>query len=71
MICAAVSPYQATRNDMRHMIGPDEFLKCLWIRLLRYMKGATSRLYAKARQGEIKDFTGIDDPYEPPACSLR
>jgi sulfate adenylyltransferase len=67
VICAAVSPYQATRHDVRHMIGPDQFLEVfvdtpLEICEDRDVKG----MYAKARRGEIKDFTGIDDPYEPP-----
>ena len=67
VICAAVSPYRATRNDVRNMLGQDQFVEVfvntpLDICEHRDVKG----LYAKARRGEIKDFTGIDDPYEPP-----
>jgi sulfate adenylyltransferase len=67
VICAAVSPYQATRNDVRYMIGPDQFVEVfvdtpLEVCERRDVKG----MYVKARRGEIKDFTGIDDPYEPP-----
>jgi hypothetical protein len=67
VVCAAVSPYRATRNDVRAMVGRDNFVEVfvdtpLAVCEARDVKG----LYAKARRGEIKDFTGIDDPYEPP-----
>jgi sulfate adenylyltransferase len=67
VVCAAVSPYRATRNDVRNMVGPDHFVEVfvdtpLEVCEARDIKG----MYAKARRGEIKDFTGIDDPYEPP-----
>jgi sulfate adenylyltransferase len=67
VICAAVSPYRATRNDVRNMVGQDHFVEVfvdtpLEVCETRDVKG----LYAKARRGEIKGFTGIDDPYEPP-----
>ncbi len=66
-LCAAVSPYRATRNDVRSMVGTDQFVEIfvdtpLEVCEQRDVKG----MYAKARRGEIKDFTGIDDPYEPP-----
>ena len=66
-ICAAVSPYRATRNDVRAMAGKDNFVEVfvdtpLEVCEQRDVKG----MYAKARRGEIKGFTGIDDPYEPP-----
>lgn len=67
VICAAVSPYRATRNDIRNMVGADRYIEVfvdtpLEVCEQRDVKG----MYAKARRGEIKDFTGIDDPYEPP-----
>jgi sulfate adenylyltransferase len=67
VVCAAVSPYRATRNDVRNMVGPDNYIEIyvntpLEVCEARDVKG----MYAKARRGEIKDFTGIDDPYEPP-----
>jgi sulfate adenylyltransferase len=66
-VCAAVSPYRATRNDVRNMVGQDNYVEVfvdtpLEVCEQRDYKG----LYAKARRGEIKDFTGIDDPYEAP-----
>ena len=67
VICAAVSPYRATRDQVRSMIGPDRFIEVfvdtpLEVCEQRDVKG----MYAKARRGEIKGFTGIDDPYESP-----
>jgi sulfate adenylyltransferase len=67
VVCAAVSPYRATRNDVRNMVGFEHFVEIfvdtpLEVCELRDSKG----LYAKARRGEIKGFTGIDDPYESP-----
>jgi sulfate adenylyltransferase len=67
VICAAVSPYRATRDEVRKMMGEDRFIEAfvdtpLDVCEQRDVKG----LYSKARRGEIKGFTGIDDPYEPP-----
>ncbi len=67
VVCAAVSPYRATRTEVRSMIGADQFIEVyvdtpLGVCEQRDIKG----MYAKARRGEIKGFTGIDDPYEEP-----
>jgi len=67
VVCAAISPYRNTRNEARKMSGSDRFVEIfvntpLEICEARDIKG----LYAKARRGEIKGFTGIDDPYEEP-----
>jgi len=67
VICAAVSPYRATRNDVRNTVGAERFIEVFVNTPLeecerRDVKG----MYQKARRGEIKNFTGIDDPYEPP-----
>lgn len=66
-ICAAISPYSSTRNDIRNLIGSEHFIEIfvntpIEICEKRDVKG----LYAKARKGFISDFTGIDAPYEPP-----
>ncbi|PYV44661.1 MAG: adenylyltransferase [Acidobacteria bacterium] len=67
VMCAAVSPYRATRNDVRNMVGKDQFVEVFVDTPLAICEGRdTKGMYAKARRGEIKDFTGIDDPYEPP-----
>lgn len=65
VITAAISPYRKTRKQARGIIG--DFLEVYCDASVedcekRDVKG----LYAKARTGEIKNFTGIDDPYEPP-----
>ncbi len=65
VITAAISPYKAIRDEARAMIK--DFVEVyadapLEVCEERDVKG----LYAKARAGEIKGFTGIDDPYEPP-----
>ena len=66
-ICAAVSPYRATRNDVRNMIGADRFVEVFVDTPLEVCEQRdTKGIYAQARRGEIKNFTGIDDPYEIP-----
>jgi sulfate adenylyltransferase len=67
VICAAVSPYRAARNEVRNMVGRDRLIMVfvdtpIEVCEQRDVKG----MYAKARSGEIKGFTGIDDPYESP-----
>lgn len=64
-IAAAISPYRAVRDEVRQMIGHfvEVFVKApLEVCEERDVKG----LYKKARTGEIKEFTGISDPYEEP-----
>ena len=64
-IGAAISPYKAIRNENRKMIGRfvEVYCKCpIDVLTKRDVKG----LYEKALRGEIKGFTGVDDPYEAP-----
>ena len=66
-ISAAISPYREMRDHARQLIGKDHFIEiyveCSLERLAqRDVKG----LYKKAMAGEIKNFTGVSDPYEPP-----
>lgn len=68
VICAVVSPYDATREEVRRQIGSDSFVLVYVATPVeecerRDVKG----LYARARRGEITGMTGIDDPYEPPS----
>ena len=66
VITAAISPYREIRDEARQMMG-DRFVEA-------YVKASVEvceerdvkGLYAKARSGEIKEFTGVSDPYEPP-----
>ena len=67
VIAAAVSPYRATRNEVRALVGEEHFLEVFVDTPLEVCEQRdTKGMYAKARRGEIKDFTGIDDPYERP-----
>ena len=67
VICAAVSPYRATRNEVRSMVGHDRFVDVFVDTALEVCEQRDNkRMYAKARKGEIEDFTGINDPYEFP-----
>jgi len=66
VITAAISPYREIRDEARKKMG-ERFIEIytqapLEVCEERDVKG----LYAKARSGEIKEFTGISDPYEPP-----
>ena len=67
VLCAAVSPYRATRNDVRRMVGSDHFVEVFVDTPLAVCEARDRKgLYAKARRGQITGFTGIDDPYERP-----
>ncbi len=66
VITAAISPYRAIRDEARTLMN-GRFIEA-------YVKASVEEcerrdvkgLYAKARSGEIKEFTGVSDPYEPP-----
>jgi sulfate adenylyltransferase len=66
-VCAAVSPYRATRNDIRNMVGKEHYVEVFVDTPLEICEQRDGKgLYARARRGEISGFTGIDDPYEAP-----
>jgi len=67
VLTAFISPFRSERALARGVVGDDEFLEVfvdtpLSVAEQRDPKG----LYKKARRGELKNFTGIDSPYEPP-----
>jgi sulfate adenylyltransferase len=68
-ICAPIAPYAATRRAVREMIEPlGGFIEVHVATPLEVCEARDRKgLYAKARAGIIKGFTGIDDPYEVPA----
>jgi sulfate adenylyltransferase len=67
VICAAVSPYRSTRNECRAMVGHEHFIEVFVDTPLDVCEGRDSKgMYALARGGKIKNFTGVSDPYEPP-----
>ena len=64
-LVAAIAPYQSVRDENRNLIGRyvEVYTKCpIEVLKERDPKG----LYEKVEKGEIKNFTGIDDPYEEP-----
>jgi len=68
VITAFISPFESERNMVRELVDSDEFIEIfidtpLPIAEKRDVKG----LYAKARAGHLKNFTGIDSPYERPS----
>jgi sulfate adenylyltransferase len=68
VIVAAVSPYHAARNQVRALMPEGQFILVYVNTPLEICEERdTKGLYAQARRGEIKSFTGIDDPYEAPS----
>ncbi len=66
-IASAISPYEDVREEVRNMIGRDKFvLVYVNAPLDELIKRDVKGLYKKALAGEIQNFTGISDPYEPP-----
>lgn len=67
VIAAAVSPYRAARNECRKMVGEEKFFEVFVDTPIEVCEDRDVKgLYARARRGEIKGFTGVDDPYEAP-----
>jgi len=68
-ICAPIAPYEATRQAVRQMVEP--FGGFILVHVATALEVCEQRdrkgLYAKARAGIVKEFTGISDPYEAPA----
>lgn len=67
VLTAFISPFKADREKAKELVGEDNFIEVfvdcpLEVCEKRDVKG----LYAKARRGEIKNFTGIDSPFEKP-----
>lgn len=68
VLTAFVSPFRADRDKARKLVDVDDFIEIHCAADLSICEERdTKGLYAKARAGEIKDFTGISSPYEDPA----
>jgi bifunctional enzyme CysN/CysC len=69
VIVSAISPFQAEREWARGLFAPGEFLE---VHVATPLETCAERdpkgLYAKARRGELINFTGLDSPYEPPVA---
>jgi adenylylsulfate kinase len=67
-LTAFVSPYRADRDAVRATLAPGDFLEIFVDAPLEVCEARDPKgLYKKARAGQLRDFTGIDAPYEPPS----
>jgi bifunctional enzyme CysN/CysC len=67
VICSFISPYRADRDMVRGLVGTGEFIEVHVDTPLEECRRRDPKgLYAKAGQGKIKNFTGLDAPYEAP-----
>ena len=67
VIVSFISPFRAERRAARDLFGPEEFVEIhVSTPIAECEKRDVKGLYAKARKGELKNFTGIDSPYETP-----
>ncbi len=68
VLVAAVSPFNSTRNQVKEMVGNERFVLVYVSTPADICEGRDVKgFYAKARAGEIRHFTGVDDPYEVPS----
>ena len=67
VIVSFISPFRAERRAARDLFAPEEFVEIhVSTPIAECEKRDVKGLYAKARKGELKNFTGIDSPYEVP-----
>ena len=67
VITSAISPFASERQMARELLEEGEFIEVFVDAPLEVAEARDPKqLYARARRGEIKNFTGIDSPYEPP-----
>jgi bifunctional enzyme CysN/CysC len=67
VIAALISPFRAERQMARGLFAADEFIEVFVDTPLQLAEQRDPKgLYAKARRGQLKNFTGIDSPYEVP-----
>jgi bifunctional enzyme CysN/CysC len=70
VICAFISPFAAERQMAREILAPGEFIEIFVDTPLEECVARDPKgLYKKALAGEIKDFTGVDQPYEAPQAA--
>jgi adenylylsulfate kinase len=70
--CACISPYAAIRGQVRRQVQADggKFVEVYMdTPIEECMRRDVKGLYKKALAGQLKGFTGVDDPYEPPAAA--
>ena len=67
VLCSFISPFRAERRMVRELVDAGEFIEVfIDTPLAECMRRDPKGLYARAQAGQIKNFTGIDSPYEPP-----
>jgi bifunctional enzyme CysN/CysC len=67
VLCSFISPFRAEREMIRELLAPGEFVEIfIDVPLAECIRRDPKGLYAKAMAGSIKNFTGIDSPYEAP-----
>jgi bifunctional enzyme CysN/CysC len=67
VLCSFISPYRAERDMVRRLVGEGEFVEVFVDTPIEdCMRRDPKGLYAKARAGRLKNFTGVDAPYEAP-----
>ncbi|RIK94913.1 MAG: adenylyl-sulfate kinase [Proteobacteria bacterium] len=67
VLCSFISPFRAERRMVRELMAEGEFIEIFVdTPIEECMRRDPKGLYARAKEGKIKNFTGIDSPYEPP-----
>src|SRR5262249_38390621 len=67
VICSFISPFRAERQMVRDLVEGGEFIEIFVdTPLAECMRRDPKGLYAKVSAGQMKNFTGVDSPYEPP-----
>ena len=71
VVVAAIAPYESARQEARQLV--EKHGRFVLVHLATPLEVCEQRdvkgLYAKARAGQIREFTGVSDPYEPPASA--
>jgi len=67
VLCSFISPYRAERDMVRRLVGDGEFIEVFVDTPIEECMARDAKgLYAKAKAGQLKNFTGVDAPYQPP-----
>ena len=67
VLCSFISPFRAERQMVRELVGAEEFVEIFVdTPIEECMRRDPKGLYLRAKEGKIKNFTGIDSPYEAP-----
>jgi bifunctional enzyme CysN/CysC len=70
VLCSFISPYRAERDMVRNLVADGEFIEVFVdTPIEECIRRDPKGLYARAQAGQIKNFTGVDAPYEPPPAA--